>query len=124
MHLTQYQGLLADLREQREVVRIVFDEPSAGHRPAESLRVAAHRSLARRAGRLALAELRDNGDAEAAQAYRDYAEETLALVAHADGGAPARWQRNVDSWLEARSTALARRVERHVEWRLWRRYGT
>ena len=121
MHVTQYHGVLADLREQREVVRVLFDEPPGGSRPPEALRVAAHRSLARRASRLAMAEVRDSGDDAAAQAYRSFADETLARIG---GSAPARWQRRADVWLEARSAGLVRRIERHLEWRLWRRYGT
>ncbi len=43
----------------------------------------------------------------------------------ASAGAPPRAGSAVPMlWLEARSAGLVRRIERHLEWRLWRRYGT
>jgi hypothetical protein len=121
MHLTQFAGMLRDLREQREVVRILFEEPLGGSPPPESLRVAGHRALSRRANRLAVAELREADDREAATAFRCFAAETTAAV---PGSAPGVWASRVDRWLEGRHAAPVRKVERHVEWRLWRRYGT
>lgn len=121
MHLTQFAGMLRDLREQREVIRILFDEPVTEQVPPRGLRVDAHRALARRARRLALAEERQGGDPAAAQAFRDFADETVALI---PGAEPRAWHRTIDSTLESGAGAFPRRVVTHVQWRRWRRFGT
>ena len=120
MHLTEYAGMLRDLTEQREVVRILFDEAPDGADLSPALRVAAHRSMVRRARRLALAERRDGGDPEGATAFDEFADRTEAMLAGADvPGLAGR----MDAALEQRGAAFPRRVEAHVRWRLWRRYG-
>ena len=80
--------------------------------PPRRCAVAAHRSLARRASRLALAEVRDSGDDEAAQAYRSFADETLARIG---GRAPRRAGSAVPTsgWRPARP-GWCRRIERHL----------
>lgn len=119
MHLTAYAGMLRDLTEQREVVRILFDEaPDATDLPPE-LRAAAHRSLVRRARRLALAERRTGADPAAAAAFDDFAAQTEAIA----GSAVDRVSRVVDAVMEHPAAAVPRRVEAHLTWRLWRRYG-
>jgi hypothetical protein len=121
MHLSQYAGMLRDLTEQREVVRILFEEQRRGAPLPASLRAAAHRSMARRAERLAEAVVREAGSPAEARAYREFAAETAAL---ASGATPSSWQRRVDHWMERGHAGAVRKVERHLEWRLWRRYGT
>ncbi|MFF2271646.1 glycosyltransferase family 2 protein [Agromyces sp. NPDC058136] len=121
MHLTQFSGMLTDMREQREVIRIVFDEPPGGVRLPEHLLVSGYRALARRATRLARAELRETADPAAASAYLEFAAATVEGVPRAE---PGRTSRQVDRWLESPHAGFARRVERHLEWRVWRRYGT
>jgi hypothetical protein len=121
MHLTQFAGMLRDLHEQREVVRILFEEPATGHAPPPELRARAHRALARRARRLALAETREGGDAAAAAAFREFADETTALI---PGAEPRAWQRTIDHTLESGAGAFPRRVVTHLQWRRWRRFGT
>lgn len=120
MHLTAYAGMLRDLTEQREVVRILFEEDPHGTQLPIGLRVAAHRSLARRARRLALAERRDGTDPEAAAAFDDFADRTEAMVPRAT---VRRATGAVDTAMEHPAAAFPRRVEAHLRWRLWRRYG-
>jgi glycosyltransferase involved in cell wall biosynthesis len=120
MHLTQFAGMLRDLNEQREVVRILFEEPVTGHAPPPELRARAHRALARRARRLALVETR-GGDPAAASAFLDFADETVALIS---GAEPTTWQRAIDHTLESGAGAFPRRVVTHLQWRRWRRFGT
>jgi glycosyltransferase involved in cell wall biosynthesis len=120
MHLTQFAGMLRDLTEQREVVRILFDETPDGADLPPSLRTAAHWSMTRRARRLALAERREGTDPAAAAALDAFADETEASTGGA--GVP-RVSALADIVLEHRAAALPRRVEAHVKWRRWRRYG-
>ncbi|MGK3952177.1 glycosyltransferase family 2 protein [Microbacterium sp. I2] len=120
MHLTQFSGMLRDLREQREVFRILFEEPATGTRPPAALRTAAHRALIRRGRRLALAEGRPGGDPAAAAAYRQFADETSGLL---DGAEPPSRQTMSDRFLESRLGTFPRRALTHLEWRRWRRYG-
>ena len=118
MHLTQYAGMLRDLTEQREVVRILFDETPGGEDLPPDLRTAAHRAMIRRARRLALAERRDGTDPAAAAALDAFADETETST-----GGGLRLSGLADTVLEHRAAALPRRVEAHVRWRRWRRYG-
>ena len=121
MHLTQFAGMLRDLTEQREVVRILVEEPPAGADLPAGLEAAALVSLVRRARRLALAERRDGGDPGAADAFDAFADETAASIVPS---AVPRAAETLDTVLEHRLAGLARRVEAHARWRLWRRYGT
>lgn len=120
MHMTQFSGMLRDMREQREVLRIVFQETPAGFSPPHEWLIDGHRALARRARRLAHAESRESGGSETADAYLAFAEETIAVTPAA---APSRTAETFDAWIESRGTSLARRALGHVEWRRWRRYG-
>lgn len=120
MHLTAYAGMLRDLTEQRKVMRILFDEPPDGADLPPELRAAAHRSLVRRARRLALAERRDGGDPAAAVAFDDFGDQTEAMIC----GSPVdRVSRAVDAVMEHPAAGFPRRVEAHLTWRLRRRYG-
>jgi glycosyltransferase involved in cell wall biosynthesis len=119
MHLTEYAGMLRDLTEQREVVRILFDEAPDGTNLPRGLRAAAHRSLVRRARRLALAERR-GGDPAAAAAFDDFADRTETMI---PGSAVRRVPGVVDAVMEHPAAAFPRRVEAHLQWRRWRRYG-
>lgn len=119
MHLTQFAGMLRDLAEQREVVRILFDEPIGDWRPSPRVRAHALRAIGRRAARLADAAVRD-GDSEGASAYRAFAAETSASE---PGASVGRVARAADSLRERPGAGLLRRVERHLQWRMWRRYG-
>jgi hypothetical protein len=112
--------MLRDLREQREVIRIVFEESPAVSRPPRAWLADGYRALARRARRLAHAETRESGDRDTADAYLAFADETIALT---PGAAPARSAERFDTWIESRGTAGVRRVLGHLEWRRWRRYG-
>ena len=120
MHLTEYAGMLRDLTEQREVVQILFDEAPNGTDLRPELKAAAQRSLVRRARRLALAEHRGGSDQAAAAAFDDFADQTQAMIA---GSAVHRVSGIVDAAMEHPSAAFPRRVEAHLRWRLWRRYG-
>ncbi|MET0447777.1 MAG: glycosyltransferase [Aeromicrobium sp.] len=121
MHLNQYAGMLRDLTEQREVVRILFDEaPRGAHLPLE-LRVAAHRSLVRRARRLALAEQREGTDPAGAAALDEFADQIETMLPRST---VRRSSGVVDTLMEHRAASLPRRVEAHLRWRRWRRYGT
>lgn len=120
MHLTEYAGMLRDLTEQREVVRILFEEAPDGAYLQPEFQVAAHQSLVRRARRLALAERRGGTDPAAATAFDDFADETETMI---PGPTTHRVSRVVDAAMEHSSAAFARRVEAHLKWRLWRRYG-
>jgi len=119
MHLTRFAGMLRDLVEQREVLRIFFDAPPAGVELTGDLREQAHRSLVRRARRLALSSARDGADPEVVAAFTAFADETEA----AQGFTTRRVAGLADSALEHRAAAFPRRVEEHLKWRLWRRYG-
>lgn len=120
MHLTAYAGMLRDLTEQREVVRILFDEAPDGTALAPELRIAAHRSLVRRARRLALAERRNGADPAGAAAFDDFADQTEAMLAGSHGRPVSAV---VDAAMEHSAAGFPRRVEAHLKWRLWRRYG-
>jgi len=120
MHLTQYAGMLRDLQEQREVLRILFEETDGPNLPAAGVRAAGLRSQVRRARRLALAELRDSGDQEAAEALRRFADESIEVHGAARPGALAT---AVDAWYEHERSRFVRRVVHHLVWRVWRRFG-
>ena len=120
MHLTTYAGMLRDLREQREVFAVLFSGVDPLPADADRLWVAARRAMARRALRLAIAEPRDGGDPHVADEYREFAATTLPV---GDRPSTWRWQIALDAWLESRAAAPVRRVQRHVAWRRWRRYG-
>ncbi|WP_193608111.1 glycosyltransferase [Nocardioides lijunqiniae] len=120
MHLTRFAGMHRDLVEQREVLRILFDDPPRGVDLDSALRDRAHRSLARRARRLALASRRDLAAPDQVDAFLRFAQEVEATAAAA---VPHRATRLADGLLEHRAAAFPRRVEEHLRWRLWRRYG-
>lgn len=119
MHLTEYAGMLRDLTEQREVVRILFEESSEDTDLPRDLWVAAHRSLIRSARRLALAERRE-GTNVAAAAFYAFADQTQAMIADSPVPRPSTM---LDAAMEHPFAGLPRRVEAHLRWRLWRRYG-
>ena len=118
MHLTQFAGMMRDLREQRIVMDRVFGERSLGS-SAASQRAAAYRALARRALRLAAEAGQRGQDPEAALAYTGFAEEVMESAAVR----PRRGLLAVDRWMEGDGARWVRRVARHLEWRRWRRWG-
>jgi glycosyltransferase involved in cell wall biosynthesis len=119
MHMTQFSGLLRDMREQREVLRIAFEE-SADHPLPRAWLLDGYRALARRARRLAHAEARESGAREIADDYLAFADETIEFIPEA---APARSAERFDVWIESPGTSFVRRALGHLEWRRWRRYG-
>ncbi|WP_134742398.1 glycosyltransferase [Nocardioides sp. 503] len=120
MHLTRFAGMHRDLVEQREVLRILFDDPPRGVDLGSGLREQAHRSVVRRARRLALASRRDGAGADQTDAFTRFAQETETTVPAAS---PRPLAALADGLLEHRAAAFLRRVEEHLRWRLWRRYG-
>lgn len=126
MHLTDYRGLLTEIRARRDTFTAFFAGPGADLPRAHERRDAAHRTLAREAVRLE--RVARNGDGgltpELADAFAEFAVETwpgitgtrlwrqTSVRRHRPAGTLRRT-------VEARLTGVAGALR----WRRWRRYG-
>ncbi|MFF2053447.1 glycosyltransferase family 2 protein [Leifsonia sp. NPDC058194] len=126
MHLTDYRGLLTEIRARRDTFTAFFAGPGSGLPRAVERRDAAHRTLAREAVRLE--RVARNGDGglapELADEFSAFAVETWP------GITGTRLWRQTATRRHRPAGALRRTVESRVtevtgalRWRRWRRYG-
>jgi glycosyltransferase involved in cell wall biosynthesis len=123
---TEYSGMMHDFRSRLGVFSLVLDEEGKDLPVASEWRRNVRRALAQESLRLAR-RCYDRGEAlygGTAEEYEDFAVDTWPGIRRtlawqnyqlrARGRAP-RWLRQ--------GTEQAYRVQHHLEWRLWRRYG-
>ncbi|WP_448258186.1 glycosyltransferase [Microbacterium aurum] len=121
MHLTRFAGALRDLAQKRKVIDILYADAGEHDRPPVEVRERGMRALVRSARRLRAVAARDGAPADVLRKYDDFARETCALHPSAS---PTRRQAQWDAFIETRAASLVRRVDGHLRWRRWRRYGT
>lgn len=126
MHLTDYRGLLTEIRARRDTFTSFFAGPGAGLPRARERRDAAHRTLAREAVRLERVARDGAGGLtpELADDFSAFAVETWP------GITGTRLWRQTSTRRHRPAGALRRAVEARVtgltgalRWRRWRRYG-
>jgi len=120
MHLTRFSGALRDLAQKRNVIDIVYTDVGAYEPPPVAVRARAMRALVRTAGRLRAAAAREGASADVLREYDDFARETCGREPSA---APSSAQRLWDAFIEKPVATFLRRVDGHLRWRRWRRYG-
>ncbi|QSR32555.1 glycosyl transferase family 2 [Nocardioides sp. S5] len=124
MHLTSYAGWLTDLEARRLTFDILFEERAPDVPAVTALSPVAHRALAREALRRARHAAREQGSADAAEAYVGFARETWQAITSTAGWHATRL--TLTGGNHARAAAARRqatRVHDHLAWRRERRWG-
>jgi len=127
MHLTDYAGLMTDLRERRKAFERLLGDPSAAHLDRPHLNASARRAMARESLRLGCQAF-DQGGTHGGADFRQFAEfaiETWPMVETTPAwrALQRRISGPIPAWRVAAFTR-ARWVTETARWRRWRRYGT
>jgi hypothetical protein len=124
MHLTQFAGMILDLRERRKTFELLYSDHAPDRAEVVALRPRTMRALARESLRLALVAHREQPGEAVISEYLDFARETDPTIV-----ADPLWKLCQMGPLAGRTfpavrvRRLASRVRGHVMWRHERRYG-
>ena len=124
MHLTQFAGMLTDLQERRRTFGLLYDEHCRDNPRVQALREDTRRALAREAVRLALRGS-DRLDNETLLSYTEFALGTWPGISRT-----LLWRALHQGPLAGRRLPVAGvreyawRVDGHMRWLRWQRYGT
>ena len=125
MHLTDYAGLMADIRGRRLVFRTLYSVDAPHHRDRERWRDASNTALAREAMRLGYT-VHDSASGD--NSVADFAELALECWPPIERsrlwkGYESRVQGNISDWRRL-TFSLSWDLRNRLRWRRWRRFGT